>query len=80
MSKERRIETILQFLHDRKVALPPKVLYDNLVLYGDITFSYRTVKRLLGEMREDGRVEYLDMGNGYYKVSDDGQSYLEADE
>lgn len=79
MSKEQRVRTILSFLSERRVALPPKVLYDNLVLYDDVTFSYRTVKRHLRELREDGRVEYVDRGNGYYRVSEAGQAYLDDD-
>lgn len=79
MSKERRVQTILTFLAERRVAMPPKVLYDNLVIYEDVTFSYRTVKRLLGELREEGRVEYLDRGNGYYRVSADGREVLDGD-
>lgn len=79
MSKEQRVRTILSFLADRRVALPPKVLYDNLVMYRNVTFSYRTVKRLLAELREDGRVEYVDRGHGYYRVSERGRAFLDDD-
>lgn len=76
MPKEERIVTILNFLDDRNAMFPPKPLYDNLVEYENITFSYRTVKRLLKELVDDGRLEYLDLGKGYYRISDKGREYL----
>lgn len=80
MRKEDRIRTILEFLEDRNVALPPKPLYDNLDRYEGVDFSYSTVKRLLAELTEEGLVEYLDIGKGYYCISEEGSQFLGSGE
>lgn len=77
MSKEDRIRTILQFLHDRNAAFPPKPLYDNLDIYENIDFSYSTVRRLLDELRENRLVEHLEVGKGYYRITDRGREFLD---
>lgn len=77
MAKEDRKLVILQYLDSNSVALPPKVLYDNLVEYEDITFSYQTVKRLVRELRDEGSLRQLDYGKGYYQITDQGRDLLE---
>lgn len=80
MAKEDRKRVILRYLDENDVALPPKVLYDNLIEYRDITFSYQTVKRLVREMRDNGRLRQLDYGKGYYQITDDGRRFLSEGE
>lgn len=77
MTKEERKDTILQFLADRQVMLPPKPLYDNLKFYGNITFSYRTTKRLCKELSNDGFLEYVNEGKGYYRITHSGRDRVE---
>ena len=79
MPKEERRRTILQFLNDRQVMLPPKPLHDNLETYEGITFSYRTTKRLCKELAEEGLLRYVDTGKGYYRITDRGRAYLASD-
>ena len=76
MPKEERRRTILKFLNDRQVMLPPKPLHDNLEVYEEVTFSYRTTKRLCKELVDEGLLEYVERGKGYYKVTDCGRAYL----
>lgn len=76
MPKEERRQTILQFLNDRQVMLPPKPLHDNLETYEGVTFSYRTTKRLCKELAEEGLLRYVDKGKGYYQITDRGRAYL----
>lgn len=76
MTKAARERQILKFLDERQVMMPPKVLYDNMAEFGGITFSAKTVKRLLIDMEKRGLVERKDVGNGYYKVTDRGRAYL----
>ena len=76
MPKEERRRTILRFLNDRQVMLPPKPLHDNLEAYEDITFSYRTTKRLCKELVEEGLLQYVEKGKGYYRITERGRDYL----
>ncbi|TKX85326.1 ArsR family transcriptional regulator [Halorubrum sp. SS5] len=76
MPKEERKRTILRFLYDRQVMLPPKPLHDNLEAYEGVTFSYRTTKRLCKELVEEGLLRYVDKGKGYYQITDLGREYL----
>jgi len=76
MPKEERRQTILRFLYNRKVMLPPKPLHDNLVAYEGVTFSYRTTKRLCKELAEEGLLQYVEKGKGYYRITDLGVEYL----
>lgn len=76
MPKEERRRTILQFLHNRQVMLPPKPLHDNLEAYEGVTFSYRTTKRLCKEMVEEDLLQYVEKGKGYYRITDLGVEYI----
>ena len=79
MPKEERRRTILQFLYNRQVMLPPKPLHDNLEAYEGVTFSYRTTKRLCKEMVEEDLLQYVEKGKGYYRITDLGVEYLSDD-
>jgi predicted transcriptional regulator len=79
MPKEERKRTILRFLYDRQVMLPPKPLHDNLEAYEGVTFSYRTTKRLCKELVEENLLQYVEKGKGYYRITDHGQAYLEGE-
>lgn len=76
MPKPEREEMILRFFYERDVILPPKVLHINLREIEGATFSYRTVQRLLGELKERGYVENVDVGRGFYRITNEGVEYL----
>lgn len=76
MSRDERERAILRFLSERDVALPPKPLYENLVLKEGITFSRRTVQRLMSSMHDEGLLVKLDISGGYYEISGLGERYL----
>lgn len=76
MTKEAREKQILRFLDKHRVMLSPKALYDNMEEFEGITFSAKTVKRLLIDMQKRGLVERKNIGNGYYKVTDRGRAYI----
>jgi|AntDeeMetagen285_2_1112576.scaffolds.fasta_scaffold11534_2 predicted transcriptional regulator len=77
MSKEDRREVILQFMADTGLALPPAPLYYNMKEEMFVTFSKRTMQRLLKEMRGEGLVCKIEQGDGYWKVTDEGREYLQ---
>lgn len=79
MGKEDRRRLLLKFLNERNVALPPKVLYNNLLLYETITFSDKTVQRLLLESEELGLVENINFGHSHYRITNKGRKYLRGD-
>lgn len=78
MSKEDRREVILQFLADTGLALPPAPLYFNMKREMFVTFSKRTMQRHLKEMREEGLVQKIEEGDGYWRITEDGSDYLAA--
>lgn len=77
--EERRL-LVLKFLSDYPLALPLRPVYVNMRRKMGITFSQDTVKRRLYELVEMGYVEELDIGNGYYQISESGRDYLEAND
>jgi len=78
MSKEDRREVILQFLADTGLAFPPAPLYYNMKEEMFVTFSKRTMSRLLSEMREEGLVEKVERGDGYWRITEEGEQYLKS--
>jgi DNA-binding PadR family transcriptional regulator len=79
MPKPEREREILRFLAEREVMLPPRALYDNLLEYENIHFSYSTTQRLLHQLKDRELVRRLDKGHGYYQITDAGREYLDAD-
>lgn len=77
MSKEDRKRQVLELLAETRVALPRTVLYRNLS-YRGAKFSDSSLKNYLGELREDGLVERIDakeFADGSVKVSEDDPGY-----
>lgn len=73
--KPERKRQSLQLLADTGLALPPRVIYVNLVRQG-ATFSYKTVHRHLQEALEDGLVDHPPEKDDYYMITDKGRQFL----
>ena len=71
-------DSILEFLGEHDVALPPRGLEINLQREG-AGISARTINRRLKELQKDGLVEKIDEKSGYYAITDKGRAYLEGD-
>jgi len=78
MPKAERKKQMLHLLADSELALPPRVIYENLVMAG-ATYSYKTVHRHLQESLEDGLVEHPDRKDSYYQITKKGRSFLAKD-
>lgn len=76
MPKEERIRLMVEYLDDNEVALPAKVLHENLHMYRNATFSYRTIQRLLNESVDRGIIEIVDRNKPYYRITDRGREYV----
>jgi len=85
MSKEDRKQLVLEYLAHTGLALPPAVLYRNLRLRQNATFSSSTLENYLDELGADGlltRIDpdamenrefvEIDEGRGYWVATDDG--------
>jgi hypothetical protein len=85
MSKEDRKSLVLQYLVHTRLALPPSVLFRNLRLRQNATFSESTLGNYLDELREEGlitridpeamvdrEVVEIDDGRGYWMATDGG--------
>jgi Fe2+ or Zn2+ uptake regulation protein len=79
MEPNRRDVAILEYLADVSLALPPKVLYYNMKVDREITFSERTLKRRLKLLMEAELVDRVDGTDGYYRISSAGRDRVEAD-
>lgn len=79
MGREENVRTILTFLSDREVALPPKPLHRNLIMFTSADFTYRTLKRTISDMEDRGLVHHLEKESGYYTISEKGVELLQND-
>jgi len=68
-------DSILEYLSEKEVALPPRGLDINLEREG-ISISYRTINRRLKKLHSNGLVEKIDEDTGYYAITDKGRRYL----
>jgi len=78
MSKEDRKQLVLQYLAHTRLALPPAVLYRNLRLRHNATFSESTLGNYLEEMEQEGLLTRIDpepMANREVVEIDDGRGY-----
>lgn len=94
MGKEDRQRQVLQFMAEYPLAMPPTLIYRNLKLHKNITFSDQSVENYLDEFVERGwvdRVEKspLDAGNlieadddsrAYYIITEEGLDAVEEGE
>jgi DNA-binding PadR family transcriptional regulator len=77
MPKPERKAVILGYLAENDVLLPTGLVHTNLLEYRQITFSEKTTKRMLYEMRDDGLVEVVDRGGfDLYRITEDGRDWL----
>lgn len=67
---------VLDFLHEVRLALPPRVLYSNMVLNG-YEISEPTVTRSLSRLKDGGMVEHPDINDTYYQITNLGIEYVE---
>jgi Fe2+ or Zn2+ uptake regulation protein len=72
---DERGMAVLELLARTELALPPTPVYENLRLNGE-TFSKRTVYRKLDTLAEEGLVERVLDGKGYYQATDAGQEFV----
>ncbi len=68
-------DSILEYLEEHDVALPPRGLEINLQRE-QIGISYRTINRRLKTLQQKGLVDKIDEQSGYYAISDKGRAYL----
>ena len=68
-------DSILEFLDEHDVALPPRGLEINLQRE-QVGISYRTINRRLKELQDAGLVEKIDEKSGYYAITEKGRNYL----
>lgn len=73
--RTRYDDTILEFLDDRKVAVPPPVPHYNLERLG-YEIAGSTVKRRLALLEDVGLVEKEYEPGGYYAITEKGEAYL----
>ena len=78
MPKPERKAVILDYFAENDVLLPTGLAHTNLREYRDITFSEKTTKRMLYELRDDGLMEAVDRG-GYnlYRITPAGRERVE---
>lgn len=76
MPPKERDKFILEFLDNHEVALPPTPLFFNMQRQHNVTFSKKTLRRRLKSLRERGLVTYIDEGDGYYEINEDGRAWL----
>jgi DNA-binding PadR family transcriptional regulator len=85
MGKQHRKRLVLSFLSSHRLALPPAVLYRNLRLRENATFSQNSMETYLSELEADGLVkrvdpealetrdvEQIEEGRGYYLITEAG--------
>lgn len=78
MGKSHRKEVVLAFLDEYRLALPPTVLYRNLRLLENATFSQNTMENYLWELEADGLVKRVDpkqLEDRQIETPDDGRGY-----
>lgn len=89
VGKAERMNRVLSFLVDSRMALPFSALYRNLCYQG-ADFSESSLKNYLKELRENGHVERIDadefeLGNvviseespGYWLATAEGRDHIE---
>lgn len=68
--------SILEFLHETGLALPPRTLQYNLETRRGRTISYSTVNRRLSKLEKAELVEKEYEHGGYYGITPKGRKYL----
>lgn len=71
-------DSVLEYLSEHDVALPPTGLEINLNREG-ISISYSTIHRRLQKLQDKGMVEKVHKKKGYYAITEKGKQYLNGD-
>ncbi|RBI60832.1 hypothetical protein DMJ13_17330 [halophilic archaeon] len=71
-------DSILEFLHEKDIALPPAPLHYNLQKAG-YDIGYSTVRRRLRVLESHELVKKENEEKGYYGISSKGEKYLSGD-
>ena len=71
-------DSILEYLDEHDVALPPRGLEINLNRE-DVSISYRTINRRLKELQDADLVQKIDDKSGYYAITQKGREYLSGE-
>ena len=69
-------DPILEFLHERNLALPPRVIEHNLSTREGINIPYSTINHRLKLLLDAGFVEKEYEQGGFYSITDLGRRYL----
>ncbi|MDB2293697.1 hypothetical protein PM085_15680 [Halorubrum ezzemoulense] len=91
MGKSDRKALVLQYLVHTRLALPTAVLYRNMRLRQNATFSESTLKNYLSELEEEGlikrvdpeamaerKVVEVDNGRGYWLATEAGREQTDG--
>jgi hypothetical protein len=82
MGKQERKQQTLQLVVKSNIAFTPYTLWRNLELRG-ATFSYRSTKRFVSEMQDDGlleKLEYEDRQNLYIATDEAHQRFRDSED
>jgi len=71
-------DTILEYLHEKDMALPPGTLHYNLVREG-FEVGYSTIRRRIKLLEDAGLVENEADEGSYYALTEKGRQYLAGD-
>lgn len=71
-------DSILELLHEKNIALPPRGLEVNLSREG-VNVSRRTIQRRLNSLQEAKLVEMVEEEGSYYAITDKGRAYLDGE-
>ena len=91
MTKNERMEAILQYMEEYPLALPPTVLYRNIRIHRNLYIGRETVRNYLDEMADKGwvkRVKKKPLDNGgiveagpddraYYIITEQGRKHIQ---
>lgn len=72
----RSDDTILEYLQETELALPPRAISFNLTTRENVDISYTTVNRRLKQLLDHGLVKKEYEKGGFYSITDKGRSYL----
>lgn len=74
-----REETVLEYLAKTEMTLTPKLICWHLVNQEGVKISQNTVSAHVRELEENGYLEKVEGGRGWYRISDKGRQYLRSD-
>lgn len=72
-------DSILEFLEDSGLALPPRAIEYNIKTRHSKEMSYSTINRRLKMLNDKNLVEKEYESGGFYSITDKGQDYLSGE-